>query len=298
VDGRSAPADLRRSESRDCPACGHESSQWAYLAHGFPHVTCSACGTLFVSPLPSADVVQATYLRPDYHPSSDDTFARMASEGHARAHAVAELLERPVMGARVVEVGCGYGYFLDAAREQGMRTVGVDPARSAARARERGHEVHATWLEEFEPSAMFDALALFEVLEHLPEPFAALVHMREWLAPGAVLALSTPSYSGAPARLLGRKFPLVTPPDHLELFTKRGLAELLDRAGFEPVRWTSFSNLDDAAIARGLQRFALGRSKPAATVASVLGKLGAVPARWLDRVGLGTSFEVYARRRG
>ncbi len=272
--------------------------QWAYLAHGFPHVTCTACGTLFVSPLPSAEVVQATYLRPDYHPSSDDTFARMASEGHARARAVAELLERPVMGARVVEVGCGYGYFLDAAREQGMVTVGVDPAQSAKRARERGHEVHASWLEDFRPGAMFDVLALFEVLEHLPEPFAALLHMREWLAPGAVLALSTPSYSGAPARVLGRKFPLVTPPDHLELFTKRGLAALLDRAGFEPVRWTSFSNLDGDAIARGLQRFALGSSKPAATVASVLGRLGAAPARWLDRAGLGTSFEVYARWRG
>jgi SAM-dependent methyltransferase len=151
------------------------------------------------------------------------------------------------------------------------------------------------WLEAFVPEAPFDVLALFEVLEHLPDPFAALERMREWLAPGAVLALSTPSYSGAPARLLGRKFPLVTPPDHLELFTKRGLAHLLDRAGFTPMRWTSFSNLDDTAIARNLQRFALGGSRPAAAIASVLGKLGAAPVRWLDRAGLGTSFEVYAR---
>jgi SAM-dependent methyltransferase len=271
--------------------------QWAYLAGGFPHVTCTECGTLFVSPLPSADVVHATYLRPDYHPSSETTFARMADEADARARIVAELLERPVAGTRVVEVGCGYGYFLDACRELGMTTVGVDPAHSAERARERGHDVHAMWLEAFTPDAPFDVLALFEVLEHLPRPHEALLHMRQWLAPGAVLALSTPSYSGVPARLLGRKFPLVTPPDHLELFTKRGLALLLDRAGFTPMRWTSFSNLDDTAIARNLQRFALGESGPGTALASVLGKLGAAPARWLDRAGLGTSFEVYARLR-
>jgi len=271
--------------------------QWAFLAGGFPHVTCTECGTLFVSPLPSRDVVHATYLRPDYHPSTESSFARMADEANARARIVAEVLDRPVAGARVVEVGCGYGYFLDAVRELGMTAVGIDPAQSAARARERGHDVHAMWLEAFEPDAPFDVLALFEVLEHLPEPLAALERMREWLAPGAVLALSTPSYSGAPARLLGRKFPLVTPPDHLELFTKRGLALLLDRAGFTPLRWTSFSNLDGDAIARNLQRFALGGSRPAAAVASVLGKLGATPVRWLDRAGLGTSFEVYARLR-
>jgi len=271
--------------------------KWAFLAGGFPHVTCTACGTLFVSPLPSADAIHATYLKPDYHPSDESSFARMADEASVRARIVAELLARPVAGARVVEVGCGYGYFLDAITELGMTAVGVDPAQSAAQARERGHDVHAMWLEAFEPDAPFDVLALFEVLEHLPEPHAALLRMREWLAPGAVLALSTPSYSGVPARLLGRKFPLVTPPDHLELFTKRGLAHLLDRTGFTPLRWTSFSNLDSSAIARNLQRFALGESGPAGAIANALGKLGAAPARWLDRAGLGTSCEVYARLR-
>ncbi|HET6582504.1 MAG TPA: class I SAM-dependent methyltransferase [Nannocystaceae bacterium] len=297
MDARSSPESSRK-EARDCPACGHDMPQWAFLAGGFPHVTCTECGTLFVSPLPSADVVQATYLRPDYHPSAESTCARMGAEAHGRATIVAELLERPAHGARVVEVGCGYGYFLDAVRELGMAAVGVDPAVTAARAAERGHTIHPVWLEAFGPDAPFDVLALFEVLEHLPDPHASLLRMREWLAPGAVLALSTPSYSGAPARVLGRKFPLVTPPDHLELFTRRGLAALLDRAGFEPLRWTSFSNLDGPAITRNLQRFALGESTPARAVATVFGRLGAAPVRLLDRLGLGTSFEVYARLRG
>lgn len=271
--------------------------EWAFLAGGFPHVTCTECGTLFVSPLPTAEVVRATYLRPDYHPSAEGTCARMDAEAGARARIVAGLLDRPTHGVRVVEVGCGYGYFLDAVRQLGMMAVGVDPAVTAARAAERGHAIRSVWLEAFEPNEPFDVLALFEVLEHLPDPHASLLRMREWLAPGAMLALSTPSYSGAPARVLGRKFPLVTPPDHLELFTRRGLATLLDRAGFEPLRWTSFSNLDGAAIARNLQRFALGDSTPARAVASVLGRLGAAPVRLLDRAGLGTSFEVYARLR-
>lgn len=251
---------------------------------------CSACETLFVAPLPSADVVQATYLEPDYHDTAESSAARMRAEAQARARTIVEL------GAtRVVEVGCGPGHFLDAVRELGVHIEGVDPARTAVTAAARGHVVHPIFLEALRPAQPFDALALWEVIEHLPDPHDALRRMREWLAPGAVLALSTPSMSGLPARLLGRNFPMITPPDHLALFTKRGLAQLLDRAGFEPVRWTSFSNLDASTLTRAVQRRLLGGRAP--TVAALLGRLGRAPAQWIDRAGLGTSFEVYARAR-
>lgn len=251
---------------------------------------CNACSTLFVAPLPSADVVQATYLEPDYHETAESAATRMRAEADARVRTIIAL------GAtRVVEVGCGPGHFLDAARELGLHIEGVDPARTAVAAAARGHVVHPMFLEAFRPAKPFDALALWEVIEHLPDPHDALRRMRAWLAPGAVLALSTPSMSGLPARLLGRNFPMITPPDHLALFTKAGLSRLLERSGFEPVRWSSFSNLDAPTLARAVQRRLLGGRAP--TVAAVLGRLGRVPAQWIDRAGLGTSFEVYARVR-
>lgn len=277
---------------RPCPACGEPRSRWAFEVDGFPLVRCVGCETLFVAPLPTDEVVQATYLRPDYHDTAEASLARMQAEAHARAAVMAEL------GAtRVVEVGCGPGHFLDAARDRGLHIEGIDPARTAAIAAARGHLVHATFLERFAPPQPFDALALWEVIEHLPDPFDALTRMRAWLVPGAVLGLSTPSMSGLPARLLGRGFPMITPPDHLALFTRAGLTRLLDRAGFEPVRWTSFSNLDARALARGVHRRLLGGREGAAPLAALLGRVGAAPARWIDRAGLGTSFEVYARAR-
>jgi 2-polyprenyl-3-methyl-5-hydroxy-6-metoxy-1,4-benzoquinol methylase len=282
--------DRSASELRPCPACGEPHSQWAFVSHGFPLVRCSACETLFVAPLPSASVVQATYLEPDYHETAVGAAARMRAEAQARAQVLAEL------GAtRVIEVGCGPGHFLDAVRELGLHVEGVDPARTAVAAAARGHVVHPIFLEQLDPSRPFDALALWEVIEHLPDPHDALRRMRAWLVPGAVLALSTPSMSGLPARLLGRNYPMITPPDHLALFTRRGLAQLLDRTGFEPVRWTSFSNLDAATLARAVERRVLrGRARP---LAAALGWLGRAPAAWIDRAGLGTSFEVYARAR-
>lgn len=278
------------SEPRACPACDESRSTAAFTVDGFDHVRCIACGTVFVSPLPAMDVVQATYLQPDYHETAEASATRMRSEADARIEVLVAMGVR-----RIVEVGCGPGHFLDAARDAGLHIEGIDPARTAIDAVARGHLVHRTWLEDFTPDSPFDALALWEVLEHLPRPAAALDHMRRWLRPGAVVALSTPSSSGVPARLLGRRFPMVTPPDHLELFSERGLRRLLARAELVPERWTSFSNLGAESIARGLRRLPLvGR---AGMLVDAVASLAVTPARWIDRAGLGTSFEVYARVR-
>ena len=214
----------------------------------------------------------------------------------AEAAARAEILRS--YGCRdVLEIGCGHGYFLDAARARGMAVEGAERSASAGGARERGHLIHGAWLAELELEPRFDAVAMWEVLEHLPAPREALAQVRRLLRPGGRLALSTPSSSGLLARLMGRRFVMVEPPAHLELFSRRGLALLLASAGFEADRWTSFSGLRRDNLRRGLQRYLLGTSRPAGRVADVLARASEPAMRVVDGAGLGSSFEVYALAR-
>ncbi len=276
--------------ARACPACGLERSHFAFTAAGFVHVRCSRCATLFVAELPPPERVEATYLAPDYHSSAEGQELRMRAEADARAQVLRKF------GCRdVLEVGCGPGHFLDAVRELGMRVEGVDRARTAAGPRARGHTIHDCWLQDLAPvAARFDAVAMWEVIEHVPDPKDMLVHARKWLRPGGFLALSTPSSSGLPARALGARFPMVCPPDHLALFSRRGLTALLAGAGFDPVRWTSFSGLGREQLRRGFQRFLLGESLPGRALASGLAVAAELPMQLMDRAGLGSAFEVYA----
>ncbi|MDC0718583.1 class I SAM-dependent methyltransferase [Nannocystis bainbridge] len=278
------------SAVRPCPACDGPHADFAFRVRDFDHARCRRCGTVFVTPLPDPQALETLYLAPDYHDSAEGQESRMRAEGDARA----AILRR--FGVRsVLEVGCGPGHFLDACRDLGMQVEGVDRARTAEGPRRRGHVVHELWFSDFGPPApRFDAVALWEVVEHVAVPKDILLQARKWLRPGGFLALSTPSSSGLPARALGPRFPMVIPPDHLSLFSRRGLQTLLGAADFDPVRWTSFSGLDRAALSRGFQRFALGSSLPARAVSAGLALAAEPVARLVDRAGLGTGFEVYA----
>jgi SAM-dependent methyltransferase len=276
-------------DARPCPGCGSSTSEWAFEVAGFPHVRCRECGTVLVSPLPSPAVVQATYLDPEYHGDVSASEERMRAEARARARVLQARGCR-----RVLEIGCGAGFFVEALLELGIAAEGVDPGPQAKRAAERGLPIHTIWLEDHVPAAPYDGIAMFEVIEHLPEPVHALRWCHRFMRPGGTLALSTPSASGLPARVLGRRFPMFCPPNHLEVFSRAGVAALLERSGFRAYRWDSFSNLDRAALRRSFQRYFLGGSPPARWAAGALAMLALAPVRLVDRAGLGISFEIYA----
>lgn len=278
------------SAVRPCPACGAADAVFAFHVGGYDHVRCVGCGTIFVARLPDAGSIEATYLAPDYHSSARGEELRMRAEADARAAVLRKFGAR-----RVLEVGCGPGHFLDACRDIGMHVEGVDRAPTAAGPRSRGHTIHPLWFHDLAPvEPRFDALALWEVLEHVAEPGELLERARRWLQPGGFVALSTPSASGLPARAMGPRFPMICPPDHLSVFSRAGLQRLLTAAGFDPVRWTSFSGLGRTQLRRGLQRYVLGASTPARVAAAGLALLAEPVVRAVDRAGLGSAFEVYA----
>ncbi len=284
--------EVVQPETRACPACGSDSGHSTFSVNGYDMKECDVCGTLYVERPPATAELEAIYAAPNYRERGDVDELRFAREAGARA----DILDQ--QGCRsVLEIGCAEGFFLDAARARGMHVEALEPGASANRAIERGHVIHRVWLREFEPSiARFDGVAMWDVLEHLVDPRQALAHASSWLREGGVLAISTPSWSGLAARMLGRKFPMVIPPEHLEVFTRRGLEHLLARTGFRSFRWTSYSNLGCEQLDRGFQRYLLGSSRPARLIAAAFAHLGARPFEWVDRLGWGISYELYARK--
>ena len=210
-----------------CPLCGGMGRP-AFSAGGYAHHACAGCGTWFVAPVPDAAALASVYLAADRETGSRSCWECSARHAHATWCKALEDVRRVAGDGPILDAGCGTGQFLAFARERGFGELhGVELApRAAAEARAAsGANVRVADLfrAELLPRT-FAAVTLWDVLEHLPDPRAALRRVRDLLRPGGLVVLGTPSRAGVSLRLLGRRARVVTPPEHLLYATPRGLA--------------------------------------------------------------------------
>jgi SAM-dependent methyltransferase len=138
----------------------------------------------------------------------------------------------------ICDLGCWAGFLLSEAERRGWRGVGVEPSRFAAGfARERlGLDVRVGTLDGVElPEGDFDAVVMADVIEHLPDPGAALERVSRLLRPQGVVYLALPDAGSRVARALRARWWSVL-PTHVQYFTRGSLARLLERTGFG-VEW-------------------------------------------------------------
>lgn len=137
---------------------------------------------------------------------------------------------------RILDVGCAYGFFLDVVEEQWhpKEVVGVDVAPEA---RERnvakGRTFHLGFFEEVDlPDGHFDLIFMGDAFEHMRDPLAVADKIRRILAPGGVLVATTVDFGSWLARVLGAKWRLMTPPEHLFFWTRRSFERVFTDRGF------------------------------------------------------------------
>jgi SAM-dependent methyltransferase len=199
-------------------------------------VQCDACGHMQLARFPPA-----TRLLEGYAEAESTDYLPEEPGQRATARAALEMIERHVARGALLDVGCWVGFLLAEALERGWSATGLEPSKFAsAYARDRlGLDVRTADLftAELAPAA-FDAIVLGDVIEHLPDPGAALERIAEVAAPGAVLHLSLPDAGSRVARLLGARWWSVI-PTHVQYFTHSSLTTLLSRHRFEVLELTT-----------------------------------------------------------
>jgi SAM-dependent methyltransferase len=183
-------------------------------------------------------------------------------------------------GARVLDVGCGYGWFLEAARGRGALGLGLEPdAPVAARVRERGLDVRTGYFPDaLDPGERFDAIVFNDVFEHLADPARVLEACHRALRPDGKLVLNLPSSDGAFFRVacalarcgapgaLRRLWRADYRSPHLFYWSARNLERLAGAHGFRRVHGASLPSVR----VRGLwSRLRMDRSRGALAAALV-----------------------------
>jgi SAM-dependent methyltransferase len=179
---------MAEAAERLCDVCGGrlEPFRRPWLAH------CAGCGVLASSFAPAI---------PDTRTDTGiDEAAREEGLAPVRAINNARLLaELTRLGAsgRLLDVGCGPGFFLGAAKAAGFEVVGIEPDANTVETGRRIGEVRHGYFPDASPAGeRFDVIVMNDVLEHMPTPGQVVAACRERLNPGGVLVLNCPSRHG------------------------------------------------------------------------------------------------------
>ncbi len=280
-------------ETVPCPLCGAGAGAPVVRAGPRQMVGCSQCGLVYRNPRPPLLMTQGQ--EGSGAPEDEWLVERRGVNFH-------RFLDR-WQGApgRLLDVGCGYGWFLQLAKARGWVVVGVDYSAEAVRhARERlGVDARCGQLQALGfPGGAFDLVTLWNVLEFVPDPVPFLREVHRVLAPSGTLFIRTQNYLfqrlafGLTDWLLRPDRPYRTFVFHANSFSPAPLRLLLGRTSFRLLRlanspptpgdpYRAFGGADRllTAVKLGVHGLAQGLS--------LLSR-----GRWL----LGPSLEVYARR--
>jgi 2-polyprenyl-3-methyl-5-hydroxy-6-metoxy-1,4-benzoquinol methylase len=194
-------------------------------------VKCKSCDMIYESPRYDSETIIKGYM------SSQE--AEHDSQYPMRVKSFYLALKKhssriPPHGAKILDIGTAGGAFLEAATQFGYKAFGMEPSSDLVeRGRARGLNIEQGTIEShsFELGS-FDMVCLWDVIEHLPDPKAALLEVKKLLKPDGILLINYPDIGTLQAKLAGKRFWWILSV-HLHHFTRKSIFEICRRTGFD-----------------------------------------------------------------
>ena len=228
-------------------------------ADGIDVIACKPCGFRHIDPLPSDHELKKFYDGEFYESERSDYFVKMEEDKPwwmLRYRHYYELLEAHAPGRRILDIGSGPGYFLEAGAARGWDVLGFEPSRMACEyTRARGLKVEHGFFSGRAAGGHgpFDAVSLSMVLEHVKDPIGLIAEARSLLVPGGLLLLISPNdFNPLQMSLwksLGFKPWWVNPRHHLNYFDLASGQRFLAARGFEILHQETSFPLESFLIA-------------------------------------------------
>jgi len=227
---------------RSCPTCGATDAALELEKDHLRIVRCRSCDLVYVNPTFDEAHYQSVYASQAYQDIVRDLGInshdyRVLRFGAERVGMMSQFLRVPPGRApRFLDVGCSTGFVVEAAKNAGWQASGIDLNPSAIEfGRSRGLDLRTVALESTGfAAASFDAIGLFDVVEHLLDPAGTVQAAVNLLAPGGILFLYVPNYESASRLLMGANAHFIWPTHHLNYYTPSTIRDFLLRQRLTP----------------------------------------------------------------
>ena len=295
--------------------CAHCGSARSHVRYTFLDVDivireCSACHLMVLDPMPTEEELHAVYNEGYFENASlaqsDVTkvygyvdYIEERINKQKNYASICRTLQRLAIPAhtppRLLDYGCGLGFFLDSAFEAGFKPNGVEFNQYALDYIRSRYAYRVFHFSDLDPAESYDVITMFDVIEHLRDPFATIASIRNMLADNGVVVMLTMDSTSFVSRIMGKRledFRRIR--EHLFFFSRSNLISILVKQGFDVLKVDSHGHSFELRLLATRLR----------TVLPVVG----IPMLWLLKIVpfLGswsvyldprTKFIIYARKR-
>ena len=233
--------------SKSCPVCGNSNRFKLTILARFPDRTykiCSYCSMIYML-RPSPPSIEYSYdyffdfYKSQYGKTYIEDFPNLIKNGKIRLLRIKQFFRfNKNRDKKILDIGCAYGPFLLAAKEEGFSPIGVEPASEAVEYVRNVLKFPVfkgvfpnNYLKDV-LNESFDAITLWYVIEHFENPAVVLREIHRLLKSGGVLAFSTPSCGGVSARSSLKDFLKKSPADHFTIWSPKHTRTILKKYGF------------------------------------------------------------------
>lgn len=248
-----------------CVACGGLESSYQFEKNGFYYTKCFNCNTLFQNPRPPIAAFESFYRRSESSRYWAEVFFPAVAEirrekiFRPRVERLSNLCTQKGLSVnRLIDVGAGYGIFLDEWKHRfpNVQALAIEPSASLAmECRNKGFEVVENIVENVvghDNSA--DLVVCFEVLEHVHDPLSFIRTLEGLARPGGYVFISTLCIDGFDLQILGEKSGQIFPPHHINFLSVKGFENLFQRAGLTDITVSTPGQLDVDIVRNAAKR--------------------------------------------
>lgn len=230
--------------SRTCPACDSSVSHTVFQSYdGYHFNECEQCGTWYVPLVVDWGLFEQFFTKclPARAIAKKATTGRMEqpdtpdfSRFNNYFRSILDILPASESQLRYLDIGCGVGHSLTAAKTAGLLPHGVEVDPDAVTLAKRNHEVVVSRVGDL-PDGKYDVVSMWETLEHLANPLSMLQEAVTRLSSGGLVAVTVPNLDATGLRVSREKCSYVyggfNSPGHINFFNRRTIEMLFKRAG-------------------------------------------------------------------
>lgn len=230
---------MKDNKKIDCPICKNKSAIFFVKKNNCTLYRCEHCWSIFVWPISGSylKIYQKDYF---YGTANPHGYANYDGDKGILLENFKQYLDKiekfSSKKGSLLDVGAATGNFIELANSHGWNAKGIELAGDAV---EIGKNKYLDMIignfenYDFSREDYFDIITFWDVLEHFTDPDSVLRKAQRIVKPGGLIAINTPDATSFLAKILGKKWHLLVPPEHLNCLSSRGLMDLCKKNNFE-----------------------------------------------------------------